>query len=175
VILILPPEEKPMLKNRQVIFHIKRYAMTNVYISTSEMDDLIDNLNPTEMKLYNLLKGSALINPSVNYFDSDNLAMLLKTTTNTINKSKSILKQKGYALIVRFRDESKEPMVRVIVGKDQVYLYNLGLKYEITNSKAFNRLLNKFPIMDNSLTVAQREEAVKEFNKYYLDHIEEFK
>ena len=164
-----------MLKHRQIFFHIKRKAMSNVYITSNELIDLVNNLSGTELKLYSLLHNSAMLNPTVDYFEDINLAKELQVSDGTVRNAKSALKQKGYALIIKFKDEDNNPCLRVIVGKEQVNLYNLGIKCEITNSKAFNRLLSKFPIMDSSLTAAQREEAVKEFNKYYLDHIEEFK
>lgn len=164
-----------MLLNKQVIYHIKRYNMTNVYISAYEQMDIYDNLNTTEGRLYTLLKSSVLSNCTPEYFTSANLAKELNVSVSTLDNTKSSLKKKGYALIIKFKDESLRNMVRVVVGKEQVTLYNLGVMVEITNAKAYNKLLKKFPITDSNLNDADREILVEQLNKHYLENISEYK
>lgn len=147
-----------------------------MYITTTEMMDLLNNLTPNEIKMYTLLKHSVLdkrITPV--YFEDLRIAEKLKVTESTVKKMRSVLKTKGYALIVKFKDEDGDPMVRIVVGKDQVELYNLGVKAEITNAKAYNKLLQMFPVTNPTLTKEQREKMVEDLNQYYLDHINEFK
>ena len=164
-----------MLRHTQVIYHIKRYAMTNVYISASENMDLLDNLTNTENKLYTLLKSSVLRNPTADFFSTVSLANEIGVSANTLKNAKSALKKKGYALIIKFKDENQSTVVRVVVGKDQVELYNLGVMVEITNTKAYNEMLKQFPITDAKLSDDQRSEMVKKLNEHYLENIGKYK
>jgi len=139
------------------------------------MMDLLSNLTPNEIKMYTLLKHSVLdkrITPT--YFEDLNIAEKLGISAATVKKMRSILKTKGYALVIKFKDEDGDPMVRVVVGTDQVELYNLGVKAEITNTKAYKKLLQLFPVTDPNLTPEQREKLVEGLNQHYLDHINEF-
>jgi len=160
-----------MLKLKQIFFHIKRKSMTDVYISGWEMEDLIANLTTTELRLFTKLHNSVLINPSVDYYEETNLAKELNLAVSSIKNAKTALKQKGYAIIVKFKDEQGKPCLRVIVGKDQVTLYNLGINVEITDAKEFQKMLKKYPITDPSLTIEQREEMVKQINQEYLQEL----
>ena len=164
-----------MLKHRQIFFHVKRKARIDVYITGNELEDLIDNLSSTELKLYSKLHNSILHNPTIEYFTDENLSKELNLSIGSIKNAKTGLKQKGYALIVKFKDELGKPCLRVIVGKDQVTLYNLGINVQITNAKAFNKLLDRFPVLDPNITQQQREDYVKQFNEYYLENLNEFK
>jgi len=158
-----------MLKNKQVIYHIKRGNMRNIYITTSELLDLLGNLTPNEVNLYTVLKHSLLINPQVDYFSDDNLAKEINVTPSSIKKMKSVLKTKGYALISKFKDENQNPMVRVVVGKEQIALYNAGLMVEITDASAYNQMIKKYDLLNPSLTEEQRKELVAKINKEYSE------
>ena len=148
--------------------------MTNVYISASESMDLLDHLTNTENKLYTLLKSSVLRHCTPDYFSSCNLAKELNIGVSTLDNAKSALKKKGYALVIKFKDENQRDMVRVVVGKDQVTLYNLGVMVEITNAKAYNKLLKQYPITDPKLSEPERTQMVEALNKYYSEHSNEF-
>jgi DNA-binding MarR family transcriptional regulator len=149
--------------------------MTNVYISASEQMDVYNNLTVTEGKLYTLLKSSPMLNPDTEYFTSKNLAKVLEISISTLDNAKSALKKKGYALVIRFKDENQKNIVRVVVGKDQVELYNLGILCEITSARAYNKLLKKFPVTNPTLTEDQRNQLVNDLNEYYAEHAQEFK
>lgn len=149
--------------------------MRNIYLTTEEGLDVVSNLTPAEVKLYMLLKHSPMLNPDLSYFDDGNLANELGVTPNTVKKLRSNLKTKGYAYIVKFKDEDGEPMVRVIVGKNQLELYNLGMKYEVTNAKAYKRLLNRYPINNSTLSTEEREKMVADMKAEYLANPELFK
>lgn len=163
-----------MLVSKNVIWQIKRYKMNNVYISSSELDDLLNNLTPTEIRLYNHVKSGALQNVDTTFFSSKSLAQSLGTTPKTIDNLKALLKKKGYLVIDRFKDNRGELMVRAVIGKDQVVLYNLGLNMEITNAKAYSKLLKLFPIDDTNLTQDAREELVVKLNEYYEVNKQDF-
>lgn len=164
-----------MLKYRQIFFHIKRKTRIDVYLSMAEHMEAHSNLTSAEYRLFMLLHNSVLLNPTVDYFEDASLATELDLSISSIKNARIGLRQKGYALLIKFKDESNEPCLRVIVGKDQVALYNLGIKAEITNAKAFNKMLEMFPVLDPNLSQADRDELVKGYNKYYLEHINEFK
>jgi DNA-binding MarR family transcriptional regulator len=149
--------------------------MSNVYVSTDECRDLLKHLTPTEHELYVLLKGSILRNPTPKYFTNENLAKELGVAESTLKNAKAGLKKKGYAVVVHFKDERKQPMVRLVVGLEQVELYNLGVNVEITNAKAYDKLLQKFPVTNPTLSENQREEMIEELNQYFLEHGSEFK
>lgn len=148
--------------------------MSNAYISTKEFDELLQNLTPVEARLYNCVYGSILVNPDVEYFSDSNLSAILNIPTGSIANAKSGLKQKGYMLLSRFKDERGTPCIRVIIGKEQVELYNLGITAEITNLKAYNQLKGKFRLLDPSLTAAEQAKAVADFNEYFKEHKSEF-
>ena len=158
-----------MLKNKQVVFHVKRYVMSNVYISADENIDLIDNLTPAEHKLYSIVKRSIMINPKPEYFDNGNLANEIGVNTNTLAKLRSNLKTKGYLLITKFKDEDGDPMVRVVVGKDQVALYNKGIKVEITNAKQYKEMINKYDLLNPSLSKDELADRIDQANKEYSE------
>ena len=148
--------------------------MTNVYISTLELDELVRELTSVELRFYILIHNSILENPNVDFFSDANIATRLNIPIGTIRNAKTSLKTKGYLRLVRFRDETGIPCIRVIVGKEQVELYNLGIKGEVTNLKGFDKLKQQFGLSDPTLTQDQKLEAVKKFNEYYEDNKEEF-
>lgn len=148
--------------------------MSNVYISATELDDLIQNLNVPEMRLYSAVVNSCLQNPSVDFYSNESLAALLSTSVGSIKNAKTGLKQKGYLLLIPFKDERTFPCMRVIIGKEQVALYNMGITAEITNPKAFDKLLAQFRLNDPSLSHEEKTQKVNEFNEYYKEHRAEF-
>jgi hypothetical protein len=148
--------------------------MSNVYISRQEFDELLQTLTTTEARLYNLIHSSILENPDVEYFSDSNLSAVLNVPPGTIANAKSGLKQKGYMLLVRFKDDRGTPCIRVIVGKEQVELYNMGITTEITNIKAYNKLKQQFKLLDPTLSAEEKTKAVEAFNAYYDSHKTEF-
>lgn len=148
--------------------------MSNVYISTLELDELVRELTSVELRLYILVHNSILENPTVDFFSDANIATRLNIPIGSIRNAKTSLKNKGYLLLVRFRDETGIPCIRVIVGKEQVELYNLGIKGEVTNLKGFDKLKQQFGLSDTTLSQDQKLEAVRKFNEYYENNKEEF-
>jgi hypothetical protein len=148
--------------------------MSNVYISRQEFDELLQTLTTTEARLYNLIHSSILENPDVEYFSDSNLSAVLNVPPGTIANAKSALKQKGYMLLVRFKDDRGTPCIRVIVGKEQVELYNMGITAEITNIKAYNKLKQQFRLLDPTLSAEEKTKAIEAFNAYYDSHKTEF-
>jgi hypothetical protein len=163
-----------MLQNKQVVFHAKRKAMRNIYVDGKELDDLLNNCTTGEMRLYSLLVNSVLINPSPEYFETKNLAKALDVSEGTIKNARSGLTKKGYIIINKFKDENGEPMVRVVIGKDQVELYNLGLKVEIKDSRAYKKLCKEFPITDPNLSIDERKKLVEQANRAYQTNPEQY-
>ena len=148
--------------------------MSNVYISTLELDELVRELTSVELRLYILVHNSILENPTVDFFSDANIATRLNIPIGSIRNAKTSLKSKGYLLLIRFRDETGIPCIRVIVGKEQVELYNLGIKGEVTNLKGFDKLKQQFGLSDTTLSQDQKLEAVRKFNEYYENNKEEF-
>lgn len=148
--------------------------MRNVYIDCDELDDLVDNCRPAEIKLYNLLVQSVLLNPSVDFYSTANLARSLEMSEGTLKKARASLMLKGYILLCKFRDETNEPMIRVIVGKEQVELYNLGLKVEIQDAKAYRKLVKEFDFIDPTLSLEERKDRVKKANTAYATNPQEY-
>lgn len=148
--------------------------MNNVYLSMQEVEDLLKNLTATEARLYSRIYYSVLENPPVEFFSDAHLAALLKVSASSIQSAKTGLKQKGYMLLARFKDETGTPCIRVIIGKEQVELYNMGIKGEVTNLKAYNKHKDRFRLTDPTLTPDQQKDAVEAFNKYYKENKAEF-
>lgn len=157
------------LTNKQIIWHVKRKSMRNVYIDTFELEDLLSNLKPTELRLYNHIMGLVIKNPTLEALSTPALAKALNASESTIKKSRAALTAQGYLVIKKFKDEDGDSLVRVVIGKDQVILYNLGLKVEITDAKAYKDLEKRFGFTNKKLTLEERKEAVTRANEYYLN------
>lgn len=142
--------------------------MRNIYIDTFELEDLLNNLKPTELRLYNHIMGLVIKNPAVEDLNTPALAKALNSSVSTIKKSRATLTSQGYLVIRKFKDEDGDALVRVVIGKDQVTLYNLGLKVEITDAKAYKELDKKFGFTNPKLSREESAEAVKKANEYYL-------
>ena len=156
-----------MIKYETIFYHIKRKTMNNIYITSYELRDLIDNLTTGELKLYSVLYEAILKNPHTDYFSDVNLAKECGYTVSSLNTAKSGLKQKGYALIVKFKDETNTSCMRIIVGQDLVKLYNLGVKVRINDSKHYKEMLKKYDLFNPTYTIQQREEIIKQINEEY--------
>lgn len=155
-----------MLQNKQTTYYIRRCKMNNIYINHTELSDLVDNLSPREVKFYSQIKYNALSKPPASYYLTPELAATFKMTTKAMSDMKSKLKKKGYLIIITGKDERGNPTAKVIVGKDQVELYNLGLDVEITDSKTYKEMLKHFPITDQSLDLEKRKELVELANEW---------
>lgn len=159
-----------MLSNKQIIWQVKRKAKRNVYIDTNELADLIRNLRPTELSLYNHLMGMVITNPTIEDFSTKALAYALGTSEGTIKKARATLTTLGYLVIKKFKDERGLSVVRVVIGKDQVELYNLGLNVEIRDASKYRELCEMFNLLDPQIPDSLRAERVKEANTYYLEN-----
>lgn len=164
-----------MLKTKRTTYFVKRFTMSNVYLSVAEAQDIRINLTTQEFMLYTYIKGKALCDLDPEELKTPNLAKALDINEKTLTNVKSSLKKKGYLVISHFRDADNLLRADVIIGKEEVALYNLGLKIEITDAKAYNQLLKKFPIDNPTLSKEERAEMVKQFNQYYEEHKSEFK
>ena len=163
--------EIPMLKRHFTFFHQKRkQGMSNVYMDEHEIKEAVDALTTSEFKLYVQLYYAILKNPDTSYFSDANLAKELGLAVGTVASAKSALKAKGFARIVKFKDESGSQCLRVIIGKDQMALYNAGIKVSITDPKAFNTILDEYPLLDTTIPIEQREKMVDEINQKYSNN-----
>ena len=157
-----------LLRNKSIIFFIKRLAMSDIYISFNELNALLSDLSPQEIKFYSLVKQMALTNAEATDLKNPQLARALGITERGISNIKTSLKQKGYLVITFCTDSEGDLLAQVYIGKDQVALYNAGLKVEISNAKKYNELLRKFPqILDTSVPLEQRKEMAKQANEFF--------
>ena len=157
-----------LLRNKSIIFFIKRLAMSDIYISFNELNALLSDLSPQEIKFYSLVKQMALTNAEATDLKNPQLARALGITEGGISNIKTSLKQKGYLVITFCTDSEGDLLAQVYIGKDQVALYNAGLKVEISNAKKYNELLRKFPqILDTSVPLEQRKEMAKQANEFF--------
>ena len=62
-------------------------------------------------------------------------------------------------------------MLRVVVGKDQVELYRLGLMYEISDSSQYKTLVKKFDFTNPTLTEDERKERIQQANTYWKENL----
>lgn len=157
-----------LLRNKSIIFFIKRLAMSDIYISFNELNALLTDLSPQEIKLYGLVKQMALTNAEAKDLKNPQLAQALGISEKVVSNIKTSLKQKGYLVITFCNDPEGDLIAHAYVGKDQVALYNAGLKVEISNAKKYNELLRKFPqILDTSVPLEQRKEMAKQANEFF--------
>lgn len=157
-----------MLKNQQITFFVKRYSMSNVYISTQEAKDIYQNLSQPEYMVYVTVKGMVLGNHSPEDLSNKFLGKELGVSDKSIANAKSSLKKKGYLVIDNFKDANGSPRADVFIGKDQVELYNLGLKYSIADAKIYKELTKKFRFLDQSLSLEERKAEIDKANEYCL-------
>ena len=142
--------------------------MSDMYISFNELNALLSDLAPQEIKFYSLVKQMALTNAEATDLKNPQLARALGITERGISNIKTSLKQKGYLVITFCTDSEGDLLAQVYIGKDQVALYNAGLKVEISNAKKYNELLRKFPqILDTSVPLEQRKEMAKQANEFF--------
>jgi len=157
-----------LLRSKSIIFFIKRLAMSNIHLTHQELCDIYDNLSPQEGKLYSLVKHMAMSNAEASDLKNPKLAKELGISERVVSNIKASLKQKGYLIINFSKDAEGDLLAQVYVGKDQVALYNAGLKVEISNSKKYNELLRKFPqLLDTSIPLEQRKEMAKQANDFF--------
>lgn len=153
------------IKQKRVIYFIKRKTMSNVYISLTELKDVKKNLTSTEQDLFFVLYYAILKNPTPEYFENKNLANELGLSVGSIKNAKTGLKQKGYALIEKFKDNYNETFVKIIIGKDQVELHNLGLNVEITNLKDYKKIAEQYDLLNPKLSLQKRKHIVNKINQ----------
>ena len=145
---------------------IKRVAPSNIYIAHSEQLDLLDNLSMGELKVYSYLKFAPLRNQQPESFKADALATALSMAPKSVRNNLTNLRKKGYAVVEFFKDERKDLVVKVVVGKDQVELYNLGLNVQINDAQTYTKLLEKFPLTDVSIPLEERKALIDDANAY---------
>lgn len=158
-----------MLNNKSITFYIKRLAMNNVYCSNAEIRTMVTELTPTEINLYTTLKDMALGKSGASELKNDMLAKRLEVSVKVLANTKSSLKKKGYAVINFSKDSDGDLLAQVYLGKDQVALYNLGVKVEIGDAKKYNELKHLLKLDDPKVTPEMRQILVDQFNEQSKD------
>jgi hypothetical protein len=164
-----------MYQYKSIIFFVKRHSNMQAYLSNHEVREMSNDLTPQEINVYTRIRDVCLGNNPAEALENAALAQLLDISQKNLSNIKSNLKTKGYMLFVWSKDPDGTKNCKVYAGKEQVRWYNLGLRVELSNSRAHRKLLDKFPIDDPSLTLADREDLVKQANQYFLDNPHEFK
>lgn len=157
-----------MLKNVLILYMVKRAANVNIYLSYDELVDIQENLSSGEQRLYTYLRYTPLKQLSPEDFKADALATAINAASKTVQNMLSALKRKGYAQIVFFTDERGNQGVKVVVGKEQMQLYNLGLDVCITDAAAYQQILKRYPLDNDTVPLEQRKQMIKEANEYAL-------
>lgn len=158
-----------LLNNKQVILHTMKRTPKTVYLTQLELIDLVNTLPSQDLKLYGHLLDLAAKNPTPEQFETVNLAKALNVKEGVIRKSRASLVKHEYLIIEKFKDYQGDKMVRVVLGKEPVRLYKLGIKVSISNAKAYKEILKKFPIDNPTLTQEERNKLVEEANNYYMN------
>jgi len=89
---------------------------------------LVKNLTPIEFRLYVEVYYAANKNWIPEQYSNTNLANLLNVSVGSIAKAKSILKKKSYLVFINKKDG-----LHIIIGKDQVELYNKQINEKYKN------------------------------------------
>ena len=84
-----------MLKPTLTIYKIKRKASSNIYISPKEGEDILDNLNTGEHKVYHYLRHSPLFNRTPEEFKPEAIAAYTNQDLKTIQNQLTSLKKRG--------------------------------------------------------------------------------
>ena len=164
-----------MLKNNLTLIAVKRMPSSQYYPGLKEELDLLDSLSTSEYKVYLFLNYSPIRNLAPEDYSAEAISTELGLAVKTVQNALSALKKKGYANLVWFKDERGSQGVKVIVGKEQMQLYALGLDVCIKDAKLYNELLSKFPVNDPSLDIEKRKALVKEANEYARNSIQKRK
>lgn len=159
-----------MIKHIRVLKMVKYKAKRVIYISEQEQLDLIDALTPTEFKLYTTLIFSLSKNWSPADYQYDAIARRMRCSTKTIQNTYYSLRKKGYVELAFFKDEQKEQCVKVVIGKDMVELYKLGVSASITDSQHLQEAMAMYPLDRANMSQEEINEAVERINQHIMNH-----
>ncbi len=164
-----------VLIKKTIVFYRKKRNMSNYLMTPEESIELINDLTPKEAELFYKVLAMLPKKARAEELTNSSLATLLGTSTAYISKLKAGLKKKNYLVITFGTNGNGDKTAEVYIGKDQATLYNLGLRYEIEDGKAFKKLAEMFNFMDASLTAEKRQELVEEAIEYHSKNPMEFK
>jgi hypothetical protein len=140
-------------EQRTIFFHIEEYPFNydSSEITYTDIDDLKQNLNTLELEIYKFLVESQYKkNVNTKMFSDINLSQKFNISLSTLRNTKVSLKKKGYVLIKKFKDETGQTCLRIIVGLWQVIAYNFGIKARYLDDShlidLFNLNLNSYEI-----------------------------
>lgn len=163
-----------MYKFKTITLFAKRHANMKTYLSNHEVRELSNDLTPQEINIYTRIRDVCLSNRPAEALENKALALEFELTTKNLSNIKSSLKAKGYLILVWGKDSDGTRNCKVYAGKEQVQWYNWGLRVELSSSQAHRKLLKKFPINQENLTLVEREALVEKANQYCLDNPNEF-
>jgi len=156
-----------MLTSQTVTFYIRRYGMSNVYIPAHETLELIQALTQREHILYVTISGMVLGNTDPKDLKNAALAETTGFDLKTVAKLKSSLKSKGYLVIVFSKNSDNKPLAEVHIGKDQVDLYNVGLRIAIS-AKGYKNMLKRYPdLLNKDMSEGAQERLIEDINKSF--------
>ena len=165
----------PAFQNKTVTYFYERIVMNPALMTPAECRELRKDTSEQEYDFYLHIRESIIKHPPAFKLKNKELAQQLGWTENAVAKVKSNLKKKGYLVITFSKNADGDITAEVYIGKKQVMLYNLGLRYQITDSALCNELLEKFPILDPTLSLAQRELLIEQANEYARNSIQKRK
>ena len=148
-------------ENLTSVFYMRTNKMCNRYLTSNEIREMVRELSPSEIDLYIAVRDLSYVKPEAYKLKNKYLAELIGTTEKLLSKQKSSLRKKGYMLIEHYKDPRGDAMVNVVLGKEQVMLYELGLKVRIVDYKAFKKLNAVYGLFDENITLEERKERLK--------------
>ena len=160
--------KKPMVKriatkSDLTLVRIKKKSMTKSYLNSTEKREIFTTVSEIGLYLY--------LHYSMEYFQcADDVTDIevgknMGWPTTKVAKYRRIL-EKEY--LIKFVKEG--PNTKLIVGVDQVILYNAGLPDRIHDFSAFQKIKRKLAITTNQELV----DNMPLIQEYYQNNLEEF-
>jgi hypothetical protein len=163
------------MKDKSIVFFIKRYKANTVYNSSKEIRALLNELTPREVDLYLHVRDMVHSHPPAIELKNDRLEIALGMSKRAVIDTKASLKKKGWLVITFGKDGCGDLTAQVYVGKEQVANFLLGVKLEISDTQAYKKLETMFGFGELNLTDVERKDRLERAHLYFKEHPEEFK
>ena len=154
--------------------NLKHIKSSHIYPSSELMIELLDNLSPTEVKLYLYYGYAPLTNPDKNYFSNETISNNLKIPIGTVKNAKHALKRKDYLRLSTYANNNGQKILKIILGRENTILHDLGFEARVVKPALRNRLLHKFNFEDPNIGLTERKELLSQANQYIKNNPTEF-
>jgi hypothetical protein len=141
--------------------------LSKKYTPYKDLRVALQTLSHTAYELYLLLYETDILNINdVEYFNSKNLAIVLNVKDITIRKAIAELKDKDYALIIKYKKENNpKKYVEIVLGQELVIARKQGLEIKKITDKAFYKnMAESYNINNPILDIEEKKKLIDKYN-----------